>query len=111
MGTSAAVDTPLNADALAMVERWEAARCAHAALDPIQGELPEAMVMGAAVLFAALVRRCMLNPHSLYQMGNKVLEADQYDNWTGHKKTNDSLRSLQDFAGLRIMGEKGTTIA
>jgi hypothetical protein len=90
-----------------MVERWEAARCAHAALDPIQAELPEAMVMGSAVLFAAMVHRCMLDPHALYQMGLKVLQADML----GHKKTNDSLRSLQDFAGLRVMGEEGTTIS
>lgn len=98
-------DTPLNSDDLSMVHRERAAHCAHAALNPIQGDRPEEIVMGIAVAFAAITKVAQLDPHALYQMGMKVLHADTH---TG-ERTDKSLQSLQDFVGLRIIGRKETT--
>ena len=97
---------PLNKDILSMVHRTQSAHAAHAALDPLQNLQPEVMVMGAALLFAAIARRCQLDPADLHTMALKVLQAQP-----GHRRDNDSLQSLQDFAGIRILGEQTVSIS
>lgn len=101
MTSSARTKTPLDRDKLSMVPRHQAADAAFLALDAIQEEQPEVMMMGAGVLFAALTQRTGLDPYALYQMGQKVLTDEDF-----HRKTNASLQSLRDFAGLRIMGQE-----
>lgn len=103
---TAPVARPLDRDRLTMMSRGEAARVAHLALSEIQGEQPELMVLGAAVLFATLCQRCGLDPQEVHHMARKVL-TDQ----DGFKRDNASLQSLRDFAGIRIMGEREVSIA
>lgn len=97
---------PLDRDRLTMTPRGEAARVAHAALSEIQRERPELMVMGAAVLFATLCARCGIDPQELHTMARKVLTDQE-----GFRRDNDSLQSLRDFAGIRIMGEREVSIS
>lgn len=89
----------LNPDALSMVSREAAADAAHHALFPIQDQRPEVLTMGLAVLFHAVVSKCNLDPHLLYQMGGKVLRDQE-----GSLKTNNALQSLRDWASIRVLG-------
>lgn len=97
---------PLDRDRLAMVSRTEAAHAAHAALSALQDKSPELMMAGAELLFATLCKRCRLDPHDEYLRGLKLLTPQP-----GFRKDNDSLQSLQDFAGIRIMGETSVSIS
>ncbi|MCW2317102.1 hypothetical protein M2322_002656 [Rhodoblastus acidophilus] len=92
---------PLNKDALAMVPRTATAQASHAALDQLQRERPEVMVAAAALLFAAICLRCQLEPDLMHRQGLKMLRPE-----AGMRRDNDSLQSLMDFAGIRIMGER-----
>lgn len=89
----------LDRDKLSMVSREAAADAAHLALFPIQDELPEVLTMGIAVLFHAVITKCNLDPHTLYQMGGKVLRDRE-----GSIKTNNALQSLRDWASIRVLG-------
>lgn len=108
-GQLTSASRPLNKDWLGMVHRNHAARAAHEALFPIQGEHPEIMVLGVATLFAAVASRCNLDPQELHHMGLKVLREPAQVG--GDKRTNDVLQSLKDFAGVRIMGEHDVSVA
>lgn len=95
---------PLDPFALGMVPRQTAADTAHTALSAIAGERPEALVMGASVLFAALCLRCGLEPEEMFGRGRQVLMSPQ----DYHKRQNDSLQSLQDFAAVVVAGRETT---
>jgi hypothetical protein len=95
--------TPLDKDRLSMVPRHQAADAAHLALFGIQDERPEVQLLGISVLFAAFCHRCQLDPELMHHVGRKVLRDDQF-----HRQANDSLQSLKDFAGLRVMGQEVT---
>ncbi len=101
---SAPTRQPLNKDRLAMVPRRQAADAAQLALFGVQDERPEVMLLGVAVLFAALCSRCGLDPEEMHTMGRSVLMARE----DFHKQTNDSLSALRSFAGLRVMGHQDT---
>lgn len=85
---------------MTLMPRLDAADSAHRVLDVLQKRPPEEIVLGTAVLFAALCKRLRLSPSDIHNAGMRVLEAEPF-----HKRANDSLQSLQDFAGLRIAGE------
>lgn len=100
------VARPFDYHRMTLLPRIKAADAAHAALDPLQQLSPEEMVMGSALLFATLTKRCGLDAGELYAMATRVLAAEPF-----HKRANDSLQSLQDFAGLRIKGEHNVSIS
>lgn len=97
------IERPLDKTKMAMSDRLAVADAAHAAMHPMQNLTPEVAVLGVSVLFATLCRRCGLDPHDMHTMANRVL-TDQL----GHKRANDSLQSLRDFAGIRLMGQETT---
>jgi hypothetical protein len=103
---TAPVTRPLDRDRLSMAQRGEVAMAAHRALDALQRETPEIMMMGAALLFHTLCLRCRVDPQEIHHLAGRVLR-DQ----DGFKKDNDSLQSMRDFAGIRIMGEREVSIA
>lgn len=94
----------LDKDKVAMVPRQEAARIALAALSPIQDERPEMIVLGAAVLFAAMCSRCGIDARDVHEMAKRVIKSPMF----GDKATSATLEVLRDFAGARIMGEDVT---
>lgn len=96
----------LDRDRLNMMDRQVAADVAFTALHPIQDRDPEEIVMGAAVLFAAIVRRCSLDAGEVYAKATTVLREEPF-----HKRTNDALQSMQDFAALRVLGDHTVGIA
>lgn len=89
-----------------MVPRGVAADAAHTALFGVQNLEPEPMVAGIALLFAAVCERCALSPQGAHELGRRLLRDQDF-----HTKTNGSLQSLRDFAGIRIMGEKDVVVA
>jgi len=97
---------PLNRDALFTLSRETAAEVAHEALFPVQSRRPHEMVAGVAVLFAAICTRCGLDPQEVHTLGSRMLRPEKF-----HKKANDSLQSLRDFAGIHIAGETDVTIS
>lgn len=98
-------DNPLDRDKLYMVSRFNAARVAQAALFPIQQqESPEELVMGVGVLFAAVCLRAGIDPSDLFEAGKRVLTVP----FDGDKMGSDSLQSLKDFVGLRILAKEVT---
>jgi len=100
------MDQHLDRDALMLVNRDVAAACAHEALFPIQSMQPHEIVAGAAVLFAAICSRVGLDPEEVHGIGLRILREEDF-----HQKTNASLQSLRDFAGLRIKGDANVSIA
>lgn len=95
---------PFDRDKFHMVPRIQAAAAAQLALFQVQDEEPEVMALGVAVLFAALSARTGMDPHDLFTAGHRVLHGHDF----GDRKTNDSLQSLRDFAGLRVAGKEVT---
>nr|WP_316651471.1 hypothetical protein [uncultured Gellertiella sp.] len=96
---------PLDKLRLTMVPRSEAADAAHLALFQLQ-DLPrtETQVLGVAVLFSAMAKRCGLDPEELYRMGMMVLR----ERTDGDVRTGNNLQALRDYCGIRIMGEQTT---
>lgn len=105
-GTAILASRPLDRDKLNMLDRQLAADIAFTALHPIQDKDPEEIVMGSAVLFAAICRRCSVDAGEMYAKATTVLREDPF-----HKRTNDALQSLQDFAALRVLGDADVGIA
>lgn len=101
--------SPLDRDRLHMVPRTLAAKAAHEALFSIQDLRPDVLVAGVAVLFAALVARCGMDPQEMHLLGLRILR-DPDEQLGGDKRNNASLQSLRDFAGIRIMGERNVSI-
>lgn len=97
---------PFDYHTMTSLDRQLAADAAHLALDGIQQKTPEEIMLGVAVLFAALTHRCQLDANDLYLMGRRVLVSEDF-----HRRANDSLQSLQDFAGIRIKGEHNVSIS
>ena len=108
-GTITEPSRPLNKDALAMVRRASAIKGAQLALDPIQHEQPEYMVASIAVLLAAVVNRCRLDPEDMYRMGLKLMRDPPQEG--GDRGASGAIQSLRDFAGIRIMGERDVPIS
>ncbi|MEW6121265.1 MAG: hypothetical protein AB1698_01530 [Pseudomonadota bacterium] len=97
---------PLDRDKLFTINRATAAEAAHEALFPIQEKPPHAMVAGIAVLFAAVCNRTGVDPHDAHTFAMRLLKPEAFD-----KKTNDSLQSLRDFAGIHIKGDQDVSIS
>lgn len=97
---------PFSRDRFMMLPRQLGAEAAYEVLHPIQSLSPEQMVMGVAILFAAVCSRIGLEPHEAYCTGLKVLHADD-----PMSRTNATLQSLRDFAGLRIAGDQSVSIS
>ena len=100
---------PLNKDALSMIPRRRAVNAAHEALFPIQSKWPEEMVAGVALLFAVVCKRCGVDPEDMHRMGLKLLRDPAQEG--GDRGSSELLQALQDFAGIRIMGEKHVSIS
>lgn len=94
---------PLDRDRLSMVSRDVAVRDAHRCLDPVQNGTPEEMVAAVSLLFATVMNRVGIDPQQGHGLGLRLLKHQQH-----HEKTNKSLQSLRDFAGLRIAGQEVT---
>lgn len=96
---------PLDRDKLSMVPRDAAARAAHLALFQLQDIMvPEEQVLGVGVLFAAMCLRCGVDPSDLFSMGKRVLLAPE----DGDRPTDNSLQSLRDFLGARVLAKEVT---
>lgn len=88
----------LDYDALTSLPRDQIASDAQLLLDPLKGMRGERLVAAGAVAFAVLVERYAGSPEGLYEYGKRVLhQQEQF-----HKKGNDQLEALRDFAALRI---------
>ncbi len=101
LSTYAPVKRPLDSDKLAMVPRDKATSAAHLSLFQVQDLPPEEAVLGTAVLYRVLCERSGKDPEDLYRMAGRVLDAPE----DGDRPTDNSLQSLKDFAGARIMGQ------
>lgn len=99
--------TPLEAYQLGMVNRDHAARIAMKALDRVQTYDPVGMVMGSALLFAAMCERCGLDAGETYRMAQRILNNDE----AFHQRANIQVQALKDFAGIRVMGDANVSIA
>lgn len=96
----------VNFDKLAMVPREQAARIANLALFPIQQEEhPEEMVLGVAVLFAALTLRTGKDPHDLFEMAKRVI-LQPLDGT--HKEADTQIQVLRDWVGLKVLAKEAT---
>lgn len=95
---------PLDRDKLALLPRSDCAHAAHLALFQLQDKGPEEQVMGAAVLFAALCMACGLDADDMYQMGKRVLTVPN----DMDRHTDNSLQTLRDFIGARVMAREVT---
>ena len=105
-GDLTAPSRPLDKDRLSMVPRELAVMAAHRSLAETREEHPEVTMAGVALLFAVLATRCRMDPQTLHQMGMRLLR-----DVPGHRKDNMALQSLQDYAGIRIMGEHNVSIS
>lgn len=97
---------PFNRDHLNLVSRDAAMKAAMAQLDAVQNEEPEVALAGAAIMFAAFVRRLGLSPQDTYELGKRILTPEQY-----HQKANIVGEVLRDFAGIRMMGDTNVEAA
>lgn len=97
---------PFDFHTMTQLPRQLAADAAHAALDGVQQRSPEEMVLGVALLFAAIAKRVGVDPAETYAMATRVLDYEPH-----HRRANDSLQSLQDFAGIRIKGDTNVSIS
>lgn len=92
---------PISRDALFMLPRDRTVANAHQLLRPVNMLQPEEMVGAIAVLFSAICSRVQLDPEEVHKLGMKLLRDQQH-----HDKTNKSLQSMRDFAGMRIAGQE-----
>ena len=96
----------LDRDRLLMFPRDKAALGAHEALNGINRLENEELVASLAVLFAAVTHRAGLDPQEVHHLGLKMLRDEDF-----HKKANDALQSLRDFAGIQVKGDQDVVIA
>lgn len=97
---------PFDYHTMTTLHREKAIDAAQRALDGVQRDTPEEIVMAFAVAFAAVCKQAQLSPHDVYQIGEKVLRHDPF-----HKRSNDSIQSLRDFVSLRVMGRQNVSIS
>lgn len=96
---------PFSKDTLVMVPRDEAAKCAFALLDKVQGESPEVAMAGCVMLFAMWCKRLGQDPFEMHALGKKMLAPEDF-----HQKGNIHVEVLRDFAGMRMMGDKSVEV-
>lgn len=87
----------IDQDVLNSASRDEAARVTFLALHGIQKEKPHAQVWAAALLFSALCHKLQLSPGEMHSKALRMLADEPF-----HKKANDQLEALKDFAGMRL---------
>lgn len=104
MATATHGQRHLNRDKLFMVDQLDAARCALEALHPVASLEPDELVAGICVLFSTICFRVGLDPEEAYLLGKRLLLTRE----PGNHKTNNTLQTLSDFAGLRIKGDDVT---
>lgn len=92
------LSTRLDHDILTSLSRDQIARDTSNLLEPLKNFKGERMVAATAVLFAIMVERYSGSPEGLYEFGKKVLRTEA----AFHKKGNDEMEALRDFASLRI---------
>lgn len=95
------LSTRLDVDTLTSLPRDRVAGLTQAILDPIQANRGEEILAASAVLFAIMVERYGGSPQGLYDYGRRILGTDE----PFHKKGNDQLEALRDFAALRVRGQ------
>lgn len=95
---------PLDRDQLHLTSRRAAMKLAHETLNAVQRSEPEVMVSGIATLFAAVCRRCRIDPEEAHALGLKMLDAPT----DGDKATSANVEVLRDFFGAKVMGEEVT---
>jgi len=92
------LSTRIDHDFLNLLPRDQIARDTSNLLDALKNERGERLVAACAVAFAIVIERYSGSPEGLYEYGKRVLRAEQ----EFHKKGNDELEALRDFASLRI---------
>lgn len=85
-------------DIFNMLPRDTIARDASNMLDPLKNHKGERMVAATAVLFALMAERYRGSPEALFEYGKRLLRQPE----DFHKKANDEMEALRDFALLRI---------
>lgn len=108
-GTLTKPSRPLDKDALSMLPRKRAVTVAHEMLFPIQNKMPEEMLGGVALFFAVLCKRCGVDPEDMHRMGMKLLTDPPQEG--GDRGNDQMVQVLQDFAGVRIMGERHVSLS
>ena len=88
----------LDHDFLTSIPRDVIAKDVQALLDPLGNSRGENILAATAVLFAVMVERYGGSPEGLFQFGKRVLFHDE----AFHKKGNDQLEAIRDFAALRV---------
>lgn len=92
------LSTRLDPDALTSLPRDRVAALTQAILNPISSHKGHELMAATAVLFAVMVERYGGRPEGLYEYGRRVLGSDE----PFHKKGNDQLEALRDFAAMRV---------
>lgn len=92
------LSTRIDQDFLASIPRDRIAFDTQRLLDPMRNDRGENILAAGAVAFAVLVERYGGSPEGLYEYGKRVLHHQEQF----HKKGNDQLEALRDFAALRI---------
>jgi len=95
---SNSLSTRLDHDHLTSIPRDVIARDASLLLDPLKDLSGERQMAAIAVDFYIATERYGGNPQALYEMGRRVVQ----DQEQFHKKGNDQLEALRDFAALRM---------
>lgn len=98
---------PVDRDRLLMVDRGAAADGAQLALFQIQDLRPDVALAAVSVLFATLTAGTGTNPEEAFHLGRKIITADE----DFHDRTNKSLQSLRDFAGIRLAGREDVVVS
>lgn len=106
-GTARPAEAPFDYHTMMQLPRQQIADAAHLALDRIQNLSPEEQVAGVATLFACIAERCQMNANELFLMGQRVMAREE----DFHKRTNDSLAALRNYAALRIKGDANVSIS
>lgn len=92
------LSTRLDRDKLFLLPRDAVAQDAQLVLEPLKNFSGERLVASTAVAFAVVCERAGMTPQELHAYGKRILHGDQ----AFHKKGNDTLEALRDFAALRM---------
>lgn len=101
-----ATDKPFDKDRLYMVDRVAAVDAAQLCLSAIEHLDPALMVAGVAILNEAIMHRTRCDAFATNVMAKRLMRDS-----AEHYRTNASVQSLLDFAGLRIAGDANVSIS
>ena len=99
-------EKPFDRDRLHMVDRMAAVDAAQLALSAVEHLDPAEMVAGVAILYEAIMSRTRCDAFATNVMAKRLMRHS-----AEHYRTNASVQSLLDFAGLRIAGDANVSIS